>query len=146
MGSGGVRPGSEFATDPSHQVAMKESQYRDASLQRRCAAEREQDAGGSPWVGTLLLYRWVWWVCWRIPIHLCMKTCWRYWRIQSVFTQRLFQTFPLPPRPLPKLPRSAKGSRVLGLAWWVGVLCTELVGLVLADLLPIPNPPPDEKR
>lgn len=56
----------------------------------------------------------------------------------------LYKRFPLPPRLLPKLPKSANGSWVLGLAWWVGVLCTELVGLVLADLLPIPNPSPDE--
>lgn len=39
---------------------------------------------------------------------------------------------------------SANGSRVFGLVWWVGVLWTEPVGLVVADLLPIPKPPPEK--
>ena len=42
---------------------------------------------------------------------------------------------------IPNVPRSAKGSRVWGLFWWVGVPCDEPVGLVAADLLPIPKPP-----
>ena len=40
------------------------------------------------------------------------------------------------------MPRSAKGSIEIGLAWWVGVLLTDPVGLVVADLLPMPKPPP----
>lgn len=46
-----------------------------------------------------------------------------------------------PPKLAPRAPMSAKGSRVCGLDWWVGVLWTDPVGLVHADLLPIPNPP-----
>ena len=42
-----------------------------------------------------------------------------------------------PPRLPPRLPMSANGSRVFGLVWWVGVLWTEPVGLVVADRLPI---------
>lgn len=37
---------------------------------------------------------------------------------------------------------SANGSKVFGLVWWVGVLWTEPVGLVVADRLPIPKPDP----
>ena len=40
----------------------------------------------------------------------------------------------------PRLPRSAKGSSVLGLDWWVGVLWTEPVGLLVAEQLPMPKP------
>lgn len=39
---------------------------------------------------------------------------------------------------------SANGSKVFGLVWWVGVLWTELVGLVVADRLPIPKPAPGQ--
>lgn len=38
---------------------------------------------------------------------------------------------------------SAKGSSVFGLFWWVGVLWTDPVGLVVAERLPIPKPPPE---
>lgn len=47
-----------------------------------------------------------------------------------------------PPKLLPRLPMSANGSKVLGLVWWVGVLWTEPVGLVVAERLPIVKPAP----